>query len=81
VAKVVLSGALRQFAGGARSLEVDAPDVRALIAVLEERFPGIRQHIELEMSIAIDGDIIQEPLLEPIGPDSEIHFLPPIQGG
>jgi molybdopterin converting factor small subunit len=81
VAKVVLSGALRQFAGGARSLEVDASDVRALIAVLEERFPGIRQHIELEMSIAIDGDIIQEPLLEPIGPDSEIHFLPPIQGG
>lgn len=62
-------------------LEIDAPDVRSLIRALEERFPGIGPHIEENMSIAIDGDIIQEPLLERIGPDSEVHFLPPIAGG
>lgn len=81
MARVVLTGGLRRFTGGTSEVEVDAPDVRALIRALEERFPGIGPHIEESMSIAIDGDIIQQPLLESIGPDSEIHFLPPISGG
>jgi molybdopterin converting factor small subunit len=81
VARVVLTGALRRFAGGASELEIGASDVRALVRALEERFPGIAVHIEDNMSIAIDGDIIQDPLLEPIGPESEVHFLPQLQGG
>jgi molybdopterin converting factor small subunit len=81
VARIVLTGGLQQLAGGVSELEVDAPNVRALIAALEERFPGFQQRIDESMSIAIDGDIIQEPLLEPIEPNSEIHFLPQIQGG
>jgi molybdopterin synthase sulfur carrier subunit len=81
VAKIVLTGGLRRFTDGATELDVDASDVRALIRALEERFPGIGSHIEKNTSIAIDGDIIHDPLLEPIGPDSEIHFLPQIAGG
>jgi hypothetical protein len=33
------------------------------------------------MAVAIDGDIIVDPLLEPIGPDSEVHFLHFVAGG
>jgi hypothetical protein len=33
------------------------------------------------MAVAIDGEIIEDPLLEPIRPESEIHFLPRISGG
>ena len=81
MARIVLGSGLSRFANGTAELEVDAADVRALIRVLEERFPGIRELIETSMSIAIDGDIIQDPFLEPTAPDCEIHFLPPIQGG
>ena len=81
MAKVVLTGGLRRFAEGVSELTVEAADVRALIRALEERFPGIREHIDDKLSIAIDGDIIADPLLEPLGPESEVHFLPQIQGG
>jgi molybdopterin converting factor small subunit len=77
----VLGRGLHRFTGGQAELEVDVADVRALIRELEERFPGIGEQIDMSMSIAIDGDIIQEPLLESIGPDSEVHFLPQLQGG
>jgi molybdopterin converting factor small subunit len=33
------------------------------------------------MAVAIDGEIYQSPLLEKIGAESEVHFLPPIGGG
>jgi hypothetical protein len=33
------------------------------------------------MAVAIDGDIHQDALLEPVGPDAEIYFLPAIRGG
>ena len=31
--------------------------------------------------MAIDGQIYQDALLEPIGPDSEVFILPQIGGG
>jgi hypothetical protein len=33
------------------------------------------------VAVAIDGQIYQETLLEPIGPDSEVFILPQIAGG
>jgi hypothetical protein len=33
------------------------------------------------LAVAIDGQIYQDALLEPIGPDSEVHILPQIAGG
>ena len=33
------------------------------------------------MAVAIDGQIYQDALLEPIGPDSEVFVLPQIAGG
>ena len=81
MARVILTGRLRELAGSETDLEIDASNVRELLRKLEVCLPGIGQRVEDGLSIAIDGDIIQEPLLEAIGPDSEIHFLPPIQGG
>lgn len=78
---MILSGRLRALAGNAAEIEVDAADVRELLQALEQYLPGIRKQVDEGLSIAIDGDIIQDPLLEAIGPESEIHFLPPISGG
>jgi molybdopterin converting factor small subunit len=82
MATVVLTGGLRRFAGDEEEIEVDAANVRALVRALDQRFPGIGKEIDdTNLSISIDGEIIQEPLLEPLSPGSEVHFLPPISGG
>jgi molybdopterin converting factor small subunit len=81
VAKVLLTGNLRALAGDVAEIEIDAANVRELLRALEARLPGITQQVEAGLSMAIDGDILQDPLLEAIERDSEIHFLPALQGG
>ncbi len=79
--RVFLSGNLRQLAGGAEDVDVEAADIRQLLRVLGERFPALRPHLERGVAVAIDGDIDQDGWLEPIAPDSEVHLLPRIGGG
>jgi hypothetical protein len=33
------------------------------------------------VAVAIDGEIFNDPMLEAVGPDSEVHFLPRVGGG
>lgn len=81
MATVVFSSGLQRHTGGVERLNVSAPDVRGLIAALDARFPGIGEVLRSGMAVAIDGEIIQEPLLEAVPDDSEVHFLPSISGG
>ncbi|MDA0339622.1 MAG: MoaD/ThiS family protein [Proteobacteria bacterium] len=83
MARVVLPGDLaRRFAGGQLEVSVDADNVRALIRALDGQFPGIAEVLSDDnIAVAIDGDICQDPLLEPVGPDAEVFFLPAIRGG
>ena len=81
MATVFLSPGLRRFAEGAEKVEIEARTVRDLIDALDKRFPGIGERLRSGTAIAIDGEIIADPLLEPIPPGSEIHFLPSISGG
>lgn len=82
MAKVVLSYELaQQYAGGQSEVEVDAGDFRALVRALDARYPGLGEELKVGLAVAIDGEIFQEPFLEPIGPDSEVYFLPAIEGG
>ena len=77
----MFSSGLRKYTGGEERVTVDATSVRALIVELERRFPGLGPQLESGMALAIDGEIIADPLLEPVHPQSEIHFLPKIGGG
>jgi molybdopterin converting factor small subunit len=81
LATIVIPPSLRSRTGGAERLELDVTDVRALFRALDERFPGIASVLRAEVAVAIDGEIVNEPLLESIEPDSEVHFLPRIGGG
>lgn len=81
MARVVLSRGLAEWTGGVREVEVDGADVRAVIGALDARFPGIAAQIDGRMAVAIDGEIVGEPLLERVGHDSEVHFLPRVGGG
>ena len=81
MARVVLSGTLKQLAGGTSEIELDARDVHQLLRVLSERYPELAPHLESGYAIAIDGEIFQDAWFAPIGPDSEVHLVPAIRGG
>jgi molybdopterin converting factor small subunit len=81
LAHVTLIGNLRAFTGGVATVEVEASNVRRLLAALSERFPELAPHLEQGIAVAIDGQIYQDALLEPVRPESEVHILPQIAGG
>ena len=81
MAHVTLIGNLRQFTGGATELEVEAGTVQQLFARLASQFPELGPHIQQGLAVAIDGQIYQDALFEPIGPNSEVQILPQIAGG
>ena len=71
----------RQFTNGQTEIEVSSENVRAVIRELDELFPGVGEVLKTDMAVAIDGDIYQNVLLEPVGPNSEVAFNPAIEGG
>lgn len=77
---VHVPSALRELTGCAL-LEVDARDVRGVLRVLDERFPGFREGLGADFAVAVDGEILHDALLEPVSADGDVHFLPPISGG
>jgi len=74
-------GDCQSFTGGLGELEVAATSVRALIHELEARFPGLGDHVDRRMAIAIDGEIHQDAWSAVIGPRSEVYIIPRIGGG
>ena len=81
MARVFIPASLRRFTGETAELRIPARDLRELISVLDARFPGIGEAIRCGLAVAIDGEIIQDGFLEEVGPESEVHFVPPISGG
>ena len=64
-----------------RQIDIVASTYRELIDALEARFPGAREAIMGKVAVAIDGDIIHDPFLDPLEADSQVHFLHKIEGG
>jgi molybdopterin converting factor small subunit len=80
VSTVWIPTQLRALAGCER-VRIDAKDVRGLLRALEARFPGFGEALGREYAVAIDGEILHDALLEPLGDESEVVFLPRISGG
>lgn len=59
----------------------EAPSVRRLIKLLDAQFPGVGDQLSEGHSVAIDGEIIADPLYEDIPDGAEVHFIPAIAGG
>ncbi|HSB40303.1 MAG TPA: MoaD/ThiS family protein [Methylomirabilota bacterium] len=81
MARVVLVGNLAQITGGVAEIDLSATSVQQLFRQLSERYPALERYLEGGVAVAIDGQIFQDSLLEPIGPDSEVFILPQIAGG
>ena len=81
MARVVLVGNLTQLTGGVAEFQLPATSVRQLFRQLTDLHPAIGPHLEEGVAVAIDGQIYQDAMFEPIGPDSEVFVLPQIAGG
>ena len=78
---------MRSLTGGKSQVEVDGSTVRELVDALEALYPGVADRIVEDgrirpgLSVAVDGVVSNKGLREPVGPDSEIHFVPAMTGG
>jgi sulfur-carrier protein len=81
MARVVLIGNLAQLTGGVTEFTLSATSVKQLYQQLAALHPELGPHLQEGVAVAIDGQIYQDSLLEPIGPDSEVFILPQIAGG
>jgi molybdopterin synthase sulfur carrier subunit len=62
--------------------------LRQIVAALDDRYPGIAARLARDdgslapgIAVSVDGVVTARGLLAPIGPESEVHFLPAIGGG
>ena len=87
MAKVFIPFSLQDLTGGLRELEVPGSNVGDIVEQLERRYPGVREqliegnHLRLNITVAVDGEISPMGLLEEVGEYSEVHFVAAIRGG
>jgi molybdopterin converting factor small subunit len=79
--RVVLVGNLAQLTGGVAEFQLSATSVQQLFQQLAELHPAIEPHLTVGVAVAIDGQIYQDALFQPIAADSEVFLLPQIAGG
>ena len=84
--RVILTGSIRQHAGGLGMVEVGGQTAGAAVEALEAAYPGLRgwvvdergslrRHVRLFLrqgAVSLDT---------PLGPDDELHIVAAISGG
>jgi len=82
-AKVTLSsGFSRRYTAGKREFEIAATTLRGVIRTLDELYPGLGEHLEEETTVAIDGEIHDQPgYFQKLKQGSEVFFIPKLEGG
>jgi molybdopterin synthase sulfur carrier subunit len=87
MARVFIPPLLRPRAGGAEWLDVPGGSVGEVITAIDSQFPGLGEalregdSLRAGLAVVVDGDITPQGLLQKLGPESELHFLPAIGGG
>lgn len=80
MATVIFSSELQKFTGEERT-SVRSTNYRDLVNEILARFERLPEDEIRKMAVAIDGEIIHDPFLETVKPNSEVHFLFRISGG
>ena len=87
MATVFIPTMLQKMTGGVKQVGFEAKNVRQVIEELDRLYPGMKERlvengaIRSNLAVAIDGEIARMGLLERVGENSEVHFVPAIGGG
>ena len=82
MAKVVIPiDVAKALSNGEPEHVVKGDNLRALLKNLDSSHPGMKERLENGFAVAIDGQIYQDWFLQEISPDSEVHFIPAVEGG
>ncbi|MAF48009.1 MAG: MoaD/ThiS family protein [Rhodospirillales bacterium] len=81
MARVVFIGEVRQYTGDDDAIETDAANVMQLFKILGQRYPRLAPVLESGFAVAIDGQLMEDSLLQPIIDAKEIVLVPKIEGG
>jgi molybdopterin converting factor small subunit len=87
VATVFIPTMLQSLTGGVKQVDIEAANVRQIVDRLDELYPGIKARLVEEgrlrpnLAVAVDGEVGRMGLLEKVGGNVEVHFIPAIGGG
>lgn len=75
-------GFAQRYTDGKREFEVQAKNMRGVLKAMDEAFPGLGRVLEEETTVAINGDIHDEPgYFQLVPPGAEVFFIPKLEGG
>lgn len=87
MATVFIPSLMQKLSDGKGKVLVEGATVRQIVNNLDAEYPGFKDRlvedgrIKGNISVAIDGEITPLGMLEKVGENSEVHFLPAIGGG
>ena len=87
MARAWIPSLLRDLTGGQETVTVSGARVREVIDELERLYPGVKDRLcdanglRPGITVVVDTEVGRLGWLQPVGPDSEVHFLPAISGG
>ncbi len=87
MATVWIPKPLQAHTGGQEIVRCEGRNVRRLIVNLDEAYPGLKDafmdddKLKPSVAVAVDGQITQLGLLQPLTERNEVFFVPAISGG
>ena len=87
MATVFIPSLMQKLSDGESRVQIEGATVRQIVNNLDTKYPGFKDRlvedgrIKGNISVAVDGEITPLGVLEKVGENSEIHFLPAIGGG
>jgi molybdopterin synthase sulfur carrier subunit len=87
MATVWIPSLLRDLTGGRESLTVPGATVGQVVDSLDQLYPGVKSRLcdagglRASVAVAVDTEVARLGLLQPVGEQSEVHFLPSVSGG
>lgn len=78
---VQLWAGLRRYADDKVVVSVEACNIREMLAALVAAHPGLEPFVKAGISVAIDGEIYADSVVEPIPPGAEVVLMQRLQGG
>jgi molybdopterin converting factor small subunit len=88
--KVMIPSALRQFAGGQDTIELDGPDVGSVLQKLTEGYPDLKPHLLGDdgtlrnfVNVFVNDENIRDMQKQdtPLGIGDEVLIVPAVAGG